>query len=321
MGCNICLSNRQKCVEEEFLYPINNINSENDFINKENIIKDEKENKDLDNINDNCIAKGKNKEFSTNQIIPIAPKENEEINYQNFDENKDENIDIEKNAELKKEIIQINNNKLEKEKDILYTKKNISTKSMISSVNKNDYNSRIFYLINQLRENPKKYSDIILSNMQYINKKVKIIADDTTGQNEEKMEIFFQKKVKIELFKGEIAFIEAAKFLYNLKPLNELKFNEEIKINKLPETEEQIKDDKIIIKNQLNEINRKYNISAFFKDNVKNPEIGLMLMIIGDYKNSQNKKRNAILNPDYKNIAINSKFIGDKFVSYFTFSK
>ena len=44
-------------------------------------------------------------------------------------------------------------------------------------------------------------------------------------------------------------------------------------------------------------------------------------MIIGDYKNSQNKKRNAILNPDYKNIAINSKFIGDKFVSYFTFSK
>ena len=54
---------------------------------------------------------------------------------------------------------------------------------------------------------------------------------------------------------------------------------------------------------------------------MKNPEIGLMLMIIGDYKNSQNKKRNAILNPDYKNIAINSKFIGDKFVSYFTFSK
>ena len=115
--------------------------------------------------------------------------------------------------------------------------------------------------------------------MQYINKKVKIIADDTTGQNEEKMEIFFQKKVKIELF------------------------------------------DKLFIKNQINQINRKYNISAFFKDNVKNPEIGLMLMIIGDYKNSQNKKRNAILNPDYKNIAINSKFIGDKFVSYFTFSK
>ena len=210
---------------------------------------------------------------------------------------------------------------MEKEKDILYTKKNISKKNMISSVNKNDYNSRIFYLINQLRENPKKYSDIILSNMQYINKKVKIIADDTTGQNEEKMEIFFQKKVKIELFKGEIAFIEAAKFLYNLKPLNELKFNEEIKINKLPETEEQIRDDKLFIKNQINQINRKYNISAFFKDNVKNPEIGLMLMIIGDYKNSQNKKRNAILNPDYKNIAINSKFIGDKFVSYFTFSK
>ena len=76
-----------------------------------------------------------------------------------------------------------------------------------------------------------------------------------------------------------------------------------------------------MIKNQLYEIKKKFNISAFFKDNVKNPEIGLMLMIIGDYKNSQNKKRNAILNPEYKYIAVNSKFLGNIFLAYFTFSK
>ena len=70
-----------------------------------------------------------------------------------------------------------------------------------------------------------------------------------------------------------------------MKPLNELKIKEEIRINILPETEEQIIDDKLLIKNQLYEIKKKFNISAFFKDNVKNPEIGLMLMIIGDYKN------------------------------------
>ena len=200
-------------------------------------------------------------------------------------------------------------------------KNDISISSVISSLYKNDYNTRMFDLINKLRTNPKEYAKIILSNIQYIQKRVKITADDITGQNEEKEEIFFQKKIKVELYRGEIAFFETAEFLNKLKPLKELKVKEEIKMNLLPETEDQILNDKILIKNQLDEIKKRFNISAFFKDNLRNPEIGLMLMIIGDNKNSQNKKRNALLNPDYKYIAVNSKFIGDKFVSYFTFSK
>ena len=200
-------------------------------------------------------------------------------------------------------------------------KNDISINSIISSFYKNDYNTRMVDLINKLRTNPKEYAKVILSNIQYIQKRVKITADDITGQNEEKEEIFFQKKIKVELYRGEIAFFETAEFLQKLKPLKELIVKEEIKMNLLPETEEQIRNDKLLIKNQLDEIKKRFNISAFFKDNLKNPEIGLMLMIIGDNKNSQNKKRYALLNPNYKYIAINSKFIGDKFVSYFTFSK
>lgn len=200
-------------------------------------------------------------------------------------------------------------------------KNDISINSIISSFYKNDYNTRMVDLINKLRTNPKEYAKIILSNIQYIGKRVKITADDITGQNEEKEEIFFQKKIKVELYRGEIAFFETAEFLNKLQPLNELKVKEEIKMNLLPENEEQILNDKLLIKNQLDEIKKRFNISAFFKDNLRNPEIGLMLMIIGDNKNSQNKKRNALLNPNYKYIAVNSKFIGDKFVSYFTFSK
>ena len=192
-------------------------------------------------------------------------------------------------------------------------KNDISISSVISSLYKNDYNTRMVDLINKLRTNPKEYAKIILSNIQYIQKRVKITADDITGQNEEKEEIFFQKKIKVELYRGEIAFFETAEFLNKLKPLKELKVKEEIKMNLLPETEDQILNDKILIKNQLDEIKKRFNISAFFKDNLRNPEIGLMLMIIGDNKNSQNKKRNALLNPDYKYIAVNSKFIGDKF--------
>ena len=374
MGCNICISNRENYIENEFLYEVDNLNIKNDNQNNENnkdeMFKSSHIKKIKNNLNDKNTDKDKDKDFLTNQITPIVKiepkndnifkysliKQNEGENDSEIPENKNneknevddimikenkiiekENItndqklnEVENNTEnneknnLNINIFKSNNkidNAMENQKEIGNSKNNISINSFISSSNKNDYNTRIIELINQLRANPAKYSDYILSNLQYINKRVKIIADDITGQNEEKIEFFFQKKVKVELYRGEVAFIETAKYLYNLKPLNELKIKDEIKINILPETEEQLKDDKLLIKKQVYEIQKKFNISAFFKDTVKNPEIGLMLMIIGDYKNSKNKKRNAILNPDYKYIGINSKFIGEKFVSYFTFSK
>ena len=252
-----------------------------------------------DETNKKIIISEQLKQTNNNTTIKFEIKNPEKIDL--FQTNEKQNI--------------INNNINTKEKN------DISINSIISSFYKNDYNTRMVDLINKLRTNPKEYAKMILSNIQYIGKRVKITADDITGQNEEKEEIFFQKKIKVELYRGEIAFFETAEFLNKLKPLKELKVKEEIKMNLLPETEDQILNDKILIKNQLDEIKKRFNISAFFKDNLRNPEIGLMLMIIGDNKNSQNKKRNALLNPDYKYIAVNSKFIGDKFVSYFTFSK
>ena len=262
--------------------------------NKNNQNKEETK----DEYNKKIIISEQLKQINNNTPITSEIKNQEKINLFKINE-KPNNI----------------NNKNTKEKN------DISISSVISSLYKNDYNTRMVDLINKLRTNPKEYAKIILSNIQYIQKRVKITADDITGQNEEKEEIFFQKKIKVELYRGEIAFFETAEFLNKLKPLKELKVKEEIKMNLLPETEDQILNDKILIKNQLDEIKKRFNISAFFKDNLRNPEIGLMLMIIGDNKNSQNKKRNALLNPDYKYIAVNSKFIGDKFVSYFTFSK
>ena len=261
------------------------------------------------NLNNNNQNKEETKDDSNKNIISIQSLQKKiDVSQKMPEPKKIENLDLSKQNS-------------EKENIDLKEKNNISVSSVISSLYKNDYNSRMVDLINKLRTNPREYSKIILSNIQYIQKIVKISADDTTGQNEEKIKIFFQKKIKVELYRGESAFLEAAEFLKNLKPLKELKIKEEIKMNILPETEEQIANDKLLIKKQLNEINKRFNISAFFKDNLRNPEIGLMLMVIGDNKNSQNKKRNAILNRDYKYIAVNSKFIGDKFVSYFTFSK
>ena len=333
-----------------------NENDDNDNKNITNELDDNKKENEKKIISDELLKSNKinqkiteiepeKKEINNDSLsTPRSDKKSNNIkinnkNNQNKEETKDE---TNKKIIISEQLKQINNNTpitseiKNQEKINLFQinekpnnvntkntkeKNDISISSVISSLYKNDYNTRMVDLINKLRTNPKEYAKIILSNIQYIQKRVKITADDITGQNEEKEEIFFQKKIKVELYRGEIAFFETAEYLNKLKPLKELKVKEEIKMNLLPETEDQILNDKILIKNQLDEIKKRFNISAFFKDNLRNPEIGLMLMIIGDNKNSQNKKRNALLNPDYKYIAVNSKFIGDKFVSYFTFSK
>ena len=333
-----------------------NENDDNDNKNITNELDDNKKENEKKIISDVLLKSNKinqkitgvepeKKEINNDSLsTPRSDKKSNNIkmnnkNNQNKEETKDE---YNKKIIISEQLKQINNNtpitseiknqekinlfKINEKLNNVNTKNtkeknDISISSVISSLYKNDYNTRMVDLINKLRTNPKEYAKIILSNIQYIQKRVKITADDITGQNEEKEEIFFQKKIKVELYRGEIAFFETAEFLNKLKPLKELKVKEEIKMNLLPETEDQILNDKILIKNQLDEIKKRFNISAFFKDNLRNPEIGLMLMIIGDNKNSQNKKRNALLNPDYKYIAVNSKFIGDKFVSYFTFSK
>ena len=333
-----------------------NENDDNDNKNITNELDDNKNENEKKIISDELLKSNKinqkiteiepeKKEINNDSLsTPRSDKKSNNIkinnkNNQNKEETKDE---TNKKIIISEQLKQINNNtpviseiknqekinlfKIKENPNNINTKNlkeknDISISSVISSLYKNDYNTRMVDLINKLRTNPKEYAKIILSNIQYIQKRVKITADDITGQNEEKEEIFFQKKIKVELYRGEIAFFETAEFLNKLKPLKELKVKEEIKMNLLPETEDQILNDKILIKNQLDEIKKRFNISAFFKDNLRNPEIGLMLMIIGDNKNSQNKKRNALLNPDYKYIAVNSKFIGDKFVSYFTFSK
>ena len=333
-----------------------NENDDNDNKNITNELDDNKKEKEKKIISNELLKSNKinqksteiepeKKEINNDSLsTPRSDKKSNNIklnnkNNQNKEETKDE---TNKKIIISEQLKQINNNTpitseiKNQEKINLFQinekpnnvntkntkeKNDISISSVISSLYKNDYNTRMVDLINKLRTNPKEYAKIILSNIQYIQKRVKITADDITGQNEEKEEIFFQKKIKVELYRGEIAFFETAEFLNKLKPLKELKVKEEIKMNLLPETEDQILNDKILIKNQLDEIKKRFNISAFFKDNLRNPEIGLMLMIIGDNKYSQNKKRNALLNPDYKYIAVNSKFIGDKFVSYFTFSK
>ena len=188
-----------------------------------------------------------------------------------------------------------------------------------NNVIKNEYNQRAFDLINKIRLNPPEYSKIILDNIKNISIENQPELNKTNGMKELKQVIVFKKKVKVKLFKGEKCLIEAANILKNTPSMNRLKFNKNIVIP-IPNTEVEINNSKLI-KNKVNDIMHKSNINAYFKENIKNPEIAVLLMIVDDNENSNGKKRNSLLNKDFKNIGIDSKFFGKNFIAHFSFSK
>lgn len=169
----------------------------------------------------------------------------------------------------------------------------------------NKFNIMALSLINQVRREPKMYANKILDNIQYI-----------ITEKENKV---YKRKVKVLLNRGEPAFREAANYLSSLEPMNELVMKPEI-IIPLPASEEEMNDN-LTLTNKVMKIRENYNINVYFKNMIKNPEIAVLLLIVDDSVNSPGKKRKAILNPDFRKIGIDSKFLGNKFISHFSFSK
>ena len=77
----------------------------------------------------------------------------------------------------------------------------------------------------------------------------------------------------------------------------------------LTENEDEMNDN-IMLRNKVNRIREDHNINVYFKNMIKNPEIAVLLLIVDDSSTNPGKKRNAILNPEFKKIGINSRFIG-----------
>jgi len=208
-----------------------------------------------------------------------------------------------------------------KQQEVNIIKNNNSNNSMneikkeSNYLSKNIFNKRVFEIINKIRMNPIAYSQFIVENIKNISIENYEETNEKTGMKDVKQVIIFKKKVKVKLFKGEDEFIEAAKLLTKMSPMEPLQFNEDI-IMPIPDSFE-VMNDIDFIKNKI----IKSNINIFFKSNIKNPEIAVLLMIVDDNESSEKKKRNAILNKEFKYIGIDSKFINNKFVSYFTFSK
>ena len=235
-------------------------------------------------------------------------EQNTEIskNDDNMDDNneqKDEIFGLSNQDRLDPEnLIEVNEN----ENDNQLSQKNEDKNSKYA-----DYPKKMLELINKIRANPSSYADIVLNGINNI-----IINQDF---DETKPKIIYKNKVKVALSKGEQAFREVAEILKEMQPLPPLEFKDEICVP-VPETEEELNDHSYL-KNQINIIQENNNIDLFFKDLVKLPEVSTLLMIVDDNEKNPGKKRNALLNEEFKYIGISNKFIGKKFIAYFTFSK
>ena len=73
----------------------------------------------------------------------------------------------------------------------------------------------------------------------------------------------------------------------------------------LPERKEDIKDFSYL-REQFKILRETTNVDLFFKDLIKIPEVSALLMIVDDSTKSHGKKRQAVLNQDYKYIGITS---------------
>ena len=175
-----------------------------------------------------------------------------------------------------------------------------------------DYPEKIIELINNIREDPVGYADIIEDS-------IKNIIEEEDKKDPEKTRLIFKKKVKVALNKGETAFKEAAEYLRTLAPLPPLEYNQD-KCIPLPENEEELKDP-TFLREQVLKIRQSTNIDVFFKDLIKIPEVSGLLMIVDDNIKNAGKKRLALLNKDLKYIGVTSKFVGKTFIAYFAFSK
>ena len=132
--------------------------------------------------------------------------------------------------------------------------------------------------------------------------------------------IIYSNGVKVALYRGEEAFREAINKLKNTESLPPLRFNPQLCIP-LPENEMELNDINFL-KEQVDKMRqRNTHVEIYFKDLIKIPEISILLMIVDDNSKNNSKKRDTLLNEDFKFIGVNSKYIGKNFVAHFSFSR
>ena len=225
--------------------------------------------------------------------------------------NNNNQIILEERTQYKTEFNngEINSN----ENDISFKKQGlIQEKEKYSSIL--GYPELIFNLINNIRQNPKEYANIV-------EEEINNIKEEENENNPKEKKITYQNIIKVALVRGEAAFKETVEELRNMEPMKPLEFREDNCLT-LPDNLDDYNNSNYLIEKVKEKLENNIYINIFYKERISDPNISALLMIVDDRsKKDSGKKRKAILNKDFKYIGITSKYIDDIFIAYFSFSK
>ena len=269
---------------------------------------------------------GKDKLFTENEIIKAEsfrgknkksnqnPPNSTTNNTSNIDNNNYSNVNYTQNYNYNSMKPEINMNQKNDLENLPMDNINGSKRSSLNTypIEKeistiNDYPQKIISIINEIRSNPSLYSQKVEESI----KNIKILKNN---------KIIYNNDVKVALNRGEEAFREAINVLKTTESMPPLRYNPQLCIP-LPQNETELNDQNFL-KEQVEKIRqRNTNIEIYYKDLIKIPEISVLLMIVDDNSKKTSKKRDTLLNKDFKYIGVNSKFIGKHFVAHFSFSR
>jgi hypothetical protein len=282
------------------------------------------------NFNNNENDENRNDDNTQNKYFSPVLNNNENENLQNTNINSNNNIEFNSNDNLKSVLKSNknnnNNNLLNANLNNFQNKLNELKKSSIldkkSSNEKicENYCKKIIEFINLIRTFPHEYADYISYCMKNILVENEKKVNKETNEEITIKKIIYKKNVKVALNRGEEAFKDAFNALINIEPIEPLIEKEELKID-LPQNINEVRDSNYMRNNVLKKNNEGVKIEVFFKDLIKDPEVSSLLMVVDDNKKNYGKKREAILNKNFKYIGVNCTIIEKVFVAFFTFSK
>ena len=168
-----------------------------------------------------------------------------------------------------------------------------------------NYPKDVIELINKIRKEPKSFITDVENAITFIE------------TYKEKL-IYNNGNIRVYLNQGKNKFLEAIQSLNETKPMNELILNEEISVE-LP-NEKELEDKDFFKKKILSERKIK-KIERYYREAIKDPYIGVLMMIVDDTSKNQGEKRKTILDPNLNKVGIKCKLYGNKFLAYLTFGK
>ena len=168
-----------------------------------------------------------------------------------------------------------------------------------------NYPKDVVELINKIRKAPKYFIEDVKQAIPMI--------------ETYKDKLIYNGNIKVYLNTGKDMFLEAIQCLNETEPMDELKLNEEISID-LPSEKEFEENEEFFKKKILSQREIK-KIERYYREAIRDPYIGVLMMIVDDTCKNQGEKRKTILDPNLNKVGIKCQFYGNKFLAYLTFGK